>query len=94
MRAFPDGRLELRKLLTDGPSGALSARTTTFSHAGPRGPATGRPVELRWAAAHETRSAELLSGRVYCDQMNFLGPARGLLPGAATGAGGRSPASD
>ena len=43
-------------------------------------PPTGKPVELRWAAAYEVSDSELLSEHLYFDQMDFLSQL-GLVPG-------------
>lgn len=83
--AFSQGRLEIRTLLSDGSAVAVEG-AFVGTHDGvlrtPDGevPATGRPVEFRWAAAYETRGEELLSEHLYFDQMDFLGQL-GLLPG-------------
>ena len=57
--AFPDLRLEIRQLLTDGPAAAAEG-TIAGTHDGvlhtPNGDVapTGRAVELRWAAVYVT----------------------------------------
>lgn len=82
--AFPAGRLEIRHLLSDGPSVAAEG-TFAGDHDGvlhsPEGdvPPTGKPVEFRWAATYEVRGDELLSEHLYFDQMEFLAQL-GLLP--------------
>lgn len=82
--AFPDLRLEVRQLLTDG-SAAAAEGTLTGTHDGvlhaPNGdvPPTGRAVELRWAAVYETDGDTLKSEHLFFDQMDFLGQL-GLLP--------------
>ena len=82
--AFPDGRLEVRNLLSDGSSAAAEG-AFVGTHDGvlhsPQGdvPPTGKSVELRWASAYEVRGEELLSEHLYFDQMDFLGQL-GLLP--------------
>lgn len=82
--AFPDGRLEIRKLLVDGTAAAVEG-TFIGTHNGilhsPAGdvPPTGKPVEFRWAAAYETGGSELLSEHLYFDQLDFLAQL-GLLP--------------
>ena len=82
--AFPDGRLDLKRLLVDG-SFAAAEGTFIGTHNGvlhsPAGdiPATGKPVEFRWASAYEVREQEMLSEHLYFDQMDFLGQL-GLLP--------------
>jgi predicted ester cyclase len=82
--AFPDGRLEIRRLLVDG-DGAAAEGSFAGAHDGvlhsPDGDVapTGRRVEFRWAAAYEVRGSELLSEHLYFDQMDFLAQL-GLLP--------------
>ena len=82
--AFPDPRLELKQLLTDGPAAAAEG-TITGTHDGvlhsPNGDVapTGRAVELRWAAVYVTDGDMLKSEHLFSDQMDFLGQL-GLLP--------------
>ena len=82
--AFPDLRLEIEQLLTDGPAAAAEG-TLTGTHDGvlhtPNGDVapTGRAVELRWAAVYSTESGTLKSEHLFFDQMHFLGQL-GLLP--------------
>ena len=82
--AFPDLRLELRQLLTDGPAAAAEG-TLVGTHTGvlhtPNGDVapTGRAVELRWAAVYVTDGDTLKSEHLFFDQMDFLGQL-GLLP--------------
>ena len=83
--AFPDLRLELKQLLTDGPAAAAEG-TLVGTHTGvlhtPNGDVapTGRAVELRWAAVYVTDGDTLKSEHLFFDQMDFLGQL-GLLPG-------------
>jgi predicted ester cyclase len=83
--AFPDLRLEIIQLLTDGPAAAAEG-TLTGTHDGvlhtPNGDIapTGRAVELRWAALYVTDGETLKSEHLFFDQMDFLGQL-GLLPG-------------
>ena len=82
--AFPDLRLELKQLLTDG-SAAAAEGTLSGTHGGvlhtPNGDVapTGRVVELRWAAMYTTDGDTLKSEHLFFDQMDFLGQL-GLLP--------------
>jgi len=82
--AFPDLRLEIKQLLTDGPAAAAEG-TLAGTHDGvlhtPNGDVapTGRAVELRWAAVYVTDGDRLKSEHLFFDQMNFLGQL-GLLP--------------
>src|SRR3954453_8019590 len=82
--AFPDLRLEIKQLLTDGPAAAAEG-TLAGTHDGvlhtPDGdvPPTGRAVELRWAAVYVTDGDTLKSEHLFFDQMDFLGQL-GLLP--------------
>ncbi len=77
-------RLEVERLLTDGPAAAAEG-TITGTHDGvlhsPNGDvaATGRAVELRWAAVYATDGDTLKSEHLFFDQMDFLGQL-GLLP--------------
>jgi predicted ester cyclase len=83
--AFPDLRLEIKRLLTDGSSAAAEG-TLSGTHDGvlhtPNGDVapTGRAVELRWAAVYVTDGDALKSEHLFFDQMDFLGQL-GLLPG-------------
>jgi predicted ester cyclase len=83
--AFPDLRLEINQLLTDGPAAAAEG-TMTGTHDGvlhtPGGDVapTGRALALRWAAVYVTEGNTLKSEHLYFDQMDFLGQL-GLLPG-------------
>jgi predicted ester cyclase len=83
--AFPDLRLEIEQLLTDGP-GAAAEGTLVGTHDGvlhaPNGDVapTGRAVKLRWAAVYATDGDTLKSEHLFFDQMDFLGQL-GLLPG-------------
>jgi predicted ester cyclase len=83
--AFPDLRLELKQLVTDGPAAAAEG-TIAGTHEGvlhtPSGDVgpTGRAVELRWAAVYLTDHDMLKSEHLFFDQMDFLGQL-GLLPG-------------
>lgn len=75
--AFPDGTLKVKKLLVDGASAGAEG-VFTGTHDGvlhtPSGdvPATGRPVEFRWAAVYEVTGSELRSEHLYFDQLDFL----------------------
>ena len=83
--AFPDIRLEIKQLVTDG-SAAAAEGTLKGTHTGvlhtPNGdvPPTGQAVELRWAAIYATDGDTLKSEHLFFDQMDFLGQL-GLLPG-------------
>jgi predicted ester cyclase len=83
--AFPDLRLEIEQLLSDGPVAAAEG-TIAGTHDGvlhtPNGDVapTGRAVELRWAAVYVTDGDTLKSEHLFFDQMDFLGQL-GLLPG-------------
>ena len=83
--AFPDVRLEIKQLLTDGPAAAAEG-TIAGTHDGvlhtPNGDVapTGRAVELRLAAVYVTDGDTLKSEHLFFDQMDFLGQL-GLLPG-------------
>jgi predicted ester cyclase len=83
--AFPDLRLEISQLLTDGPAAAAEG-IMTGTHDGvlhtPDGDVapTGRPLALRWAAVYVTDGGTLKSEHLFFDQMDFLGQL-GLLPG-------------
>jgi predicted ester cyclase len=82
--AFPDLRLEVTQLLTDGAAAAAEG-TIVGTHDGvlhtPNGDVapTGRAVELRWAAVYATDGDTLKSEHLFFDQMDFLGQL-GLLP--------------
>jgi predicted ester cyclase len=82
--AFPDLRLEIKQLLTDGPDAAAEG-TLAGTHDGvlhtPNGDVapTGRAVELRWAAVYVTDGDTLKSEHLFFDQMDLLGQL-GLLP--------------
>ena len=82
--AFPDLRLEIVQLLSDGTAAAAEG-TLTGTHDGvlltPGGdvPPTGRGVKLRWAAVYTTDGDTLKSEHLFFDQMDFLGQL-GLLP--------------
>ena len=82
--AFPDLRLEIDQLLTDGPAAAAEG-TIAGTHDGvlhtPNGDVapTGRAVEFRWAAVYVTDGDTLKSEHLFFDQMDFLGQL-GLLP--------------
>jgi predicted ester cyclase len=83
--AFPDIRLEIGQLLTEGTAAAAEG-TLTGTHSGvlhtPDGDVapTGRAVRLPWAAVYATDGDTLTSEHLYFDQMDFLGQL-GLLPG-------------
>jgi len=83
--AFPDLRLEIEQLLTDGPAaaaeGALAGTHDGVLHT-PNGDVapTGRALALRWAAVYVTDGDTLKSEHLFFDQMDFLGQL-GLLPG-------------
>ena len=83
--AFPDLRLEVEQLLTDGPAAAAEG-IMTGTHDGvfhtPNGDVapTGRAIALRWAAVYVTEGETLKSEHLFFDQMDFLGQL-GLLPG-------------
>ncbi|HYI18103.1 MAG TPA: ester cyclase [Solirubrobacteraceae bacterium] len=83
--AFPNLRLELKHLLSNGPAAAAEG-TLAGTHDGvlhtPNGdiPPTGRAVELRWAAVYATEGETLKSEHLFFDQMELLGQL-GLLPG-------------
>ncbi len=82
--AFPDLRLEIEQLVSDGAAAAAEG-TLTGTHDGvlhtPGGdiPPTGRRVEFRWAAVYATDGDTLKSEHLFFDQMDFLGQL-GLLP--------------
>lgn len=83
--AFPDLRLEIAQLLTDGPAAAAEG-TLTGTHNGvlhtPNDDVapTGRAVEFRWAAIYVTEGDALKSEHLFFDQMDFIGQL-GLIPG-------------
>jgi predicted ester cyclase len=83
--AFPDGRLEVEKLLSDGPAAAAEG-TFVGTHDGvlhtPNGDVapTGRAIEFRWSAVYATDGDALKSEHLFFDQMDFLSQL-GLLPG-------------
>ena len=83
--AFPDVRLEIKQLLTEGPAAAAEG-TIVGTQDGvlhtPNGDVapTGRAVELRWAAVYVTDGDTLKSEHLFFDQMDFLGQLD-LLPG-------------
>ena len=76
--AFPDLRLEIEQLVSDGAAAAAEG-TLTGTHDGvlhtPGGdiPPTGRRVDLRWAAVYATEGDTLKSEHLFFDQMDFLG---------------------
>jgi predicted ester cyclase len=76
--AFPDLRLEIKQLLTDGPAAAAEG-ILAGTHDGvlhtPNGDVapTGRAVQLRWAAVYVTDGDTLKSEHLFFDQMDFLG---------------------
>ncbi len=82
--AFPDLRLEINQLLSDGPAAAAEG-TMTGTHDGvlhtPDGDVapTGQALALRWAAVYVTDGGTLKSEHLFFDQMDFLGQL-GLLP--------------
>jgi predicted ester cyclase len=75
--AFPDGRLELSRLVGEGSLAAAEGRVIG-THSGvfrtPTGevPATGRLVEFRWMSAYEARGDELASEHLFFDQVELL----------------------
>ena len=83
--AFPDLRLEIEQLLTDGPAAAAEG-IMTGTHDGvfhtPNGEVApaGRAIALRWAAVYVTEGDTLKSEHLFFDQMDFHGQL-GLLPG-------------
>jgi predicted ester cyclase len=82
--AFPDLRLELKQLLSDG-SAAAAEGIMAGTHDGvlhtPDGDVapTGRTLALPWAAVYVTDGDTLKSEHLFFDQMDFLGQL-GLLP--------------
>jgi len=83
--AFPDGRLQIDRLLSSGDGDAAVEGRFVGTHTGvlrsPAGgaPATGKAVQFRWAAVYVVRGAELASEHLYFDQLDLLGQL-GLLP--------------
>jgi predicted ester cyclase len=83
--AFPDLRLEIKRLVTDGSSAAAEG-TMAGTHNGvlhtPNGDVapTGKTIEVSWAAVYVTDGDTLSSEHLFFDQMDFLGQL-GLLPG-------------
>src|SRR4029079_15439952 len=83
--AFPDLRLEIEQLLTDGTAAAAEGKMKG-THDGvfhtPNGDVapTGRALALRWAAVYVTEGEALKSEHLFFDQMDFLGQL-GLVPG-------------
>lgn len=84
LEAFPDLRLEVVQLVSDGAAAAAEG-ILTGTHDGvlhtPDGDVapTGRGVKLRWAAVYATEGDTLKSEHLFFDQMDFLGQL-GLLP--------------
>ena len=82
--AFPDLRLEIKQLLSDGPAAAAEG-IMAGTHDGvlhtPDGDVapTGRTLALPWAAVYVTDGDTLKSEHLFFDQMDFLGQL-GLLP--------------
>jgi predicted ester cyclase len=76
--AFPDGRLEVSRVLSDGFVAAAEGRFVG-THTGPlhtpnrEVAATGRPVEFRWMSSYEARGDRLVSEHLYFDQAELLG---------------------
>ena len=75
--AFPDGRLELSKVLGEGSVAAAEGRfigthSGLFRTATADVPATGRPVDFRWMSAYEARGDELASEHLFFDQVELL----------------------
>ena len=83
--AFSDFRLEVERLLSDGPAAAADGMLTG-THDGvlhaPNGDVapTGRTIAVRWAAVYATDGEALKSEHLFFDQMDLLGQL-GLLPG-------------
>jgi predicted ester cyclase len=75
--AFPDGRLELSRILSEGSVAAAEGRFIG-THSGvfrtPTGdvPASGRVVDFRWMSAYEVRGDELASEHLFFDQVELL----------------------
>ena|ERR1700712_594184 len=84
-QAFPDGKLEIKKILRDGGPNVSVEGEFTGTHTGPLAspdgevPPTGNAVTFRWAAAYVVRGEELASEHLYFDQVELLGQL-GLLP--------------
>lgn len=82
--AFPNGRLEVKRLLAEGPAAAVEG-SFAGTHDGvlhtPNGDVepTGKAVEFRWAAVYEVHGEELKSEHLFFDQMELLGQL-GLMP--------------
>jgi predicted ester cyclase len=82
--AFPDGRLETSRLLSEGSTVAAEGRFVG-THTGvmhtPAGDvaATGKSVDLRWMSSYEVRGDELTSEHLYFDQTELLAQL-GLMP--------------
>ena len=82
--AFPDLRLEIEQLISDGPAAAAEG-TIEGTHDGvlhtPDGDVapTGWAVSLRWGALYATDGEALKSEHLFFDQVDFLGQL-GLLP--------------
>jgi predicted ester cyclase len=76
--AFPDGRLELVRLISQG-STAAGEGTFAGTHTGtmrtPAGevPPTDRKVEFRWMAMYELAGDVIAFERLYFDQAELLG---------------------
>src|SRR6476620_2696140 len=72
--AFPDLRLEIEQLLTDGPAAAAEG-VMTGTHDGvfytPNGDVapTGRAIALRWAEVYLTEGDTMKSEHLFFDQM-------------------------
>ena len=83
--AFPDLRLEIEQLLSEG-SAAAAEGTIAGTHDGvlhtPNGDVapTGRTIALRCAAVYATDGETLKSEHLFFDRMDFLGQLA-LLPG-------------
>jgi len=88
--AFPDMRVEVRKLLEDGGSVAAEVRfmgTQTGPLAMPTGevPASGRRLDMDAADFLTIENQQITTWRVYLDSMTFMRQL-GLLPEPAVGA--------
>ena len=83
--AFPDLRLEIQRLLSDGPAAAAEGIMTGTHNGvlhttnGDVAP-TGRTLGFRWAAVYVTDGDTLKAEHLFFDQMDLLGQL-GLLPG-------------
>ena len=83
--AFPDSRIEIDRMISDGASGAAEG-TFTGTHTGtlrtPGGEVapTERRVEFRWMAMYDFTGDRLAAEHLYFDQAELLGQL-GLLPG-------------